>query len=71
MTEPRLLDGRGRPYFDLDFYALAKDGRAAGASAYEGGRYAVADAAGARVVESAYLFKRGERPAARPPSPRR
>ncbi len=66
MTEPRLLDGRGRPYFDLDFYALSKDGRAAGASAYQGGRYAVADAAGARVVESAYLFRRGERPAARP-----
>ena len=65
MTEPRLLDARGRPYFDLDFYALAKDGRAAGASAYQGSRYAVADAAGARVVESAYLFKREERPAAR------
>ncbi len=66
MTEPRLLDARGRPYFDLDFYALSKDGRVAGASAYQGSRYAVADAAGARVVDSAYLFKREERPAARP-----
>jgi N4-(beta-N-acetylglucosaminyl)-L-asparaginase len=66
MTEPRLLDERGRPYFDLDFYALSKDGRVAGASAYQGGRYAVADAAGARVVDSAYLFRREERPAARP-----
>jgi N4-(beta-N-acetylglucosaminyl)-L-asparaginase len=64
MTEPRLLDARGRPYFDLDFYALSKDGRVAGASAYQGSRYAVADAAGARVVDSAYLFRREERPAA-------
>ena len=65
MTEPRLLNERGRPYFDLDFYALSKDGRVAGASAYQGSRYAVADAAGARVVDSAYLFKREERPLAR------
>ncbi len=65
MTEPRLLDARGRPYFDLDFYAIAKDGRVAGASAYQGSRYAVADAAGARLVDSAYLFRREERPAPR------
>jgi N4-(beta-N-acetylglucosaminyl)-L-asparaginase len=63
MTESRLLNERGRPYFDLDFYALHKDGRVAGASAYQGSRYAVADAAGARYVESAYLFRREERPA--------
>lgn len=66
MTEPRLLDERGRPYFDLTFYALHKDGRVAGACAYEGTRYAVADAAGARVLDCAYLFKRGERPRGRP-----
>jgi N4-(beta-N-acetylglucosaminyl)-L-asparaginase len=62
MTEKRLVDDRGRPYFDLNFYAIAKDGRFAGATAYQGGRYAVADAQGARLVESAYLFKREERP---------
>ncbi|MEJ7809636.1 MAG: N(4)-(beta-N-acetylglucosaminyl)-L-asparaginase [Gemmatimonadaceae bacterium] len=62
MTEKRLLDDRGRPYFDLDFYAVSKDGRFAGVSAYEGSRYAVADAQGARHVESAFLFKRAERP---------
>ena len=49
MTEPRLLNDRGRPYFDLQFYAVAKDGRYAGASAYEGSRFAVADAKGARL----------------------
>jgi len=53
MTEPRLLDERGRPYFDLSFYALSKDGRVAGGSAYQGGRYAVADAAGAMPRRSA------------------
>jgi len=64
MTEPRLLNERGRPYFDLQFYAIAKDGRFAGASAYEGTRYAVADAQGARHVDAVYLFKASERPGA-------
>jgi N4-(beta-N-acetylglucosaminyl)-L-asparaginase len=64
MTEPRLLNERGRPYFDLQFYAIAKDGRFAGASAYEGSKYAVADAQGARQLDTAYLFKASERPGA-------
>lgn len=63
MTERRLVDARGRPRFDLDFYALAKDGRFGGASAYSGSRFAVADASGARLVDSAYMFKDSERPA--------
>ena len=62
MTEKRLLDEKGRPRFDLNFYAVAKDGRFAGACAYEGARFAVADASGARLVNSAYMFKRDERP---------
>jgi N4-(beta-N-acetylglucosaminyl)-L-asparaginase len=65
MTEKRLLDDRGRPYFDLDFYAINKRGDWAGACAYQGSRFAVADAAGARLVESAYLFKASERPRGR------
>ena len=65
MTERRLLDDRGRPYFDLDFYAINRRGEWAGACAYQGSRYAVADASGARLVESAYLFKASERPAGR------
>jgi len=64
MTEKRLLDDRGRPYFDLSYYAVSKDGRFAGACAYQGAKFAVADAQGARLVESAYLFKREERPKA-------
>jgi N4-(beta-N-acetylglucosaminyl)-L-asparaginase len=62
LTEPRLLDDRGRPYFDLAFYAVARDGRFAGATAYSGGRYAVCDAAGARLMNAAYLFPASDRP---------
>ena len=66
MTEKRLLDEKGRPYFDLNFYAVSKDGRYAGACAYEGSKFAVCDAKGARLENSAFLFKRDERPTRRP-----
>ncbi len=62
MTERRLLGDRGRPRFDLDYYAVAKDGSYGSASIYSGGRFAVADAKGARLENSAFLFKREERP---------
>jgi N4-(beta-N-acetylglucosaminyl)-L-asparaginase len=68
MTESRLLNDRGRPYFDLNFYAVHKDGRYAGASAYQGSRFAVADDRPARLEDSVYLFKREERPQGRPVS---
>ncbi len=58
MTEARLLGPNGRPTFDLEFYALTKDGRYAGATLYSGGKYAVCDEKGARLVEAAYLYKR-------------
>ncbi|MFL5593572.1 MAG: N(4)-(beta-N-acetylglucosaminyl)-L-asparaginase [Gemmatimonadaceae bacterium] len=62
MTEPRLLDRNGRPLFDLQFYAVAKDGRFGSASAYDGYRYAVADSSGARLVAMPFKFARSERP---------
>lgn len=62
MTERRLLDDKGRPRFDLEYYAIAKDGTYGAACAYQGGRFAVADANGARLEQSAYMFKREERP---------
>ncbi|MBC7791890.1 MAG: N(4)-(beta-N-acetylglucosaminyl)-L-asparaginase [Anaerolineae bacterium] len=65
MTEKRLLNDRGRPYFDLHFYALAKDGRYSSATAYQGGQFAVASDKGARLEDSVYLFKSEERPARR------
>jgi N4-(beta-N-acetylglucosaminyl)-L-asparaginase len=61
MTEPRLLEG-GRPRFGLSYYAVAKDGRTGGATLYEGGQYALADAEGARLEECAYLFRASQRP---------
>ena len=66
MTEKRLLNDRGRPYFDLEYYAINKKGETAGATTYEGGKYAVCDAQGARHVPFAYMFKRDERPTGRP-----
>jgi N4-(beta-N-acetylglucosaminyl)-L-asparaginase len=62
MTESRLLDSRGRPLFDLQFYALSKDGRFGSATAYEGGQFAVADAQGARILPTAFKFSRADRP---------
>ena len=62
MTEKRLLDDKGRPYFDLSYYAVTKDGRYAGSAAYEGGTFAVADASGPRIEPAVFLFKRDERP---------
>ena len=68
MTEKRLLNDKGRPYFDLNFYAVNKKGEYAGACAYEGSDFAVCDANGARVEKAVYLFKRSERPTDRPVS---
>jgi len=59
MTEPRLLNAQGRPNFDIQFYAVAKDGRYAGGSLYEGADFAVCDARGARLEKCVYLFRRG------------
>jgi N4-(beta-N-acetylglucosaminyl)-L-asparaginase len=68
MTETRLLNDRGRPYFDLSYYAINKKGEFAGATSYEGGSFVVCDAQGARKLDSAYLFKRSERPTGKPMS---
>lgn len=62
MTESRLLDPAGKPFFELQFYAVNKKGEYAGASCYEGSKFAVCDSRGARVEDCAYLFK-GRQPA--------
>lgn len=56
MTEARLLDARGRPKFDIQFYAVTKDGRYAGATLYEGPSFAVCDARGARLEKCVPLY---------------
>ncbi len=58
--QPRLLDGEGKPNFGLSFYAVHKDGRYASASMWNGARYAVNDGRENRLVETAYLFKKGQ-----------
>ena len=58
MTEARLIGPNGRPTFDLEFYALTKDGRYAGAALYSGSEFAVCDERGARLEPSAYLYTR-------------
>lgn len=63
MTEDRLLGPRGRPRFDLQFYAVSKDGRYAGVTAYEGADFAVCDEKGARLERCGFMFKESERPA--------
>jgi N4-(beta-N-acetylglucosaminyl)-L-asparaginase len=61
-TERRLLDDRGRPRFDLQFYAVAKDGRYAGVTLYEGAQFAVCDERGPRLERCGFLYKASERP---------
>lgn len=53
-----LLDGQGRPDFNLKFYLVNKDGAHAGVSMWGPMDYAVADENGARLEECAYLFER-------------
>ena len=66
MTEKRLLNDKGRPYFQLQYYAVNKKGEYAGACAYEGSSFAVADAKGARLEKCAFLFKKEEEPKDKP-----
>jgi N4-(beta-N-acetylglucosaminyl)-L-asparaginase len=54
---PRLRDPKGRPTFDVTFYALAKDGRFAGASLWPGSRIAVHDGDSARRIDCTSLFE--------------
>ncbi|MDE3152116.1 MAG: N(4)-(beta-N-acetylglucosaminyl)-L-asparaginase [Gemmatimonadota bacterium] len=74
MTEQRLLDEHGRPYFDLEYYAVNKKGEYGAACAYQGmdpdhpTSFAVCDARGARLEPFAYMYTRDQRPKGRPMS---
>ncbi len=59
-VEARLLDDEGRPNFNVNFYAVNKNGEHGAAAIWSGSAYAVADADGSRREESAYLFERPE-----------
>ncbi|HEX4681300.1 MAG TPA: N(4)-(beta-N-acetylglucosaminyl)-L-asparaginase [Gemmatimonadaceae bacterium] len=61
MTEDRLLVN-GKPTFQLQYYAVNKKGEYAGACCYEGSKFAVADAGGARLEDCIYMYKKSEQP---------
>lgn len=53
-----LLDTQGRPDFNVQFYALNRQGDVGGAEIWnQAGEFAMADRNGARAVSMAYLFK--------------
>ena len=56
-TEPRLLDERGRPDFNLNFYAVNKNGEFGAGSIWSGGRYAAYDGTTARLHDFPYLYE--------------
>ncbi len=57
-VEKRLLDEGGRPDFNVNFYAVSKQGEYGAAAIWSGRSFAVCDAAGSRHEDSAYLFER-------------
>jgi len=61
MTEARLLRPDGKPNFDIQFYAVTKDGRYAGGTLYDGAEFAVCDEKGARLEKCVSLFSRPSR----------
>jgi N4-(beta-N-acetylglucosaminyl)-L-asparaginase len=58
-SEPRLLDERGRPNFELSFYAVNKEGEF-GAATMTPSRYAAFDGETASHYDTAYLFEGAE-----------
>lgn len=57
---PYLLDDRGRPTFDVKFYAVHRSGEVGSASIWSGGRFAVARAGVEPYLEDcAFLYERG------------
>ncbi|MFB3095375.1 MAG: isoaspartyl peptidase/L-asparaginase, partial [Candidatus Acidiferrales bacterium] len=56
--DPRLQRPDGRPNFNLRLYAVNKAEAYGSAAIWGGGKFAVADARGARLEEQAYLYRR-------------
>ena len=57
-AEPRLQDASGRPSFNVNYYAVNKNGEYGGAAIHSGARFAVCVDGEARHEDSAYLFER-------------
>lgn len=56
--EPRLQSEDGRPGFNVNYYAVNKNGEYGGAAIWSGARFAVCDGGEGRHEDSAYLFER-------------
>jgi hypothetical protein len=56
-VESRLLDDDGRPDFNVNYYAVNKNGDYGGAAIYAGTRFAVSVDGNTRLEDSAYLFE--------------
>ena len=57
-TEPRLRNDRGLPGFNVNYYAVNKNGEYGGAAIWSGARFAVCVDGEARREDSAYLHER-------------
>ena len=57
-VDPRLLDKKGRPDFEVVLYALRKDGRHAAGSIYKGRQYAVNEGGGSKLLDCVHLLDR-------------
>jgi N4-(beta-N-acetylglucosaminyl)-L-asparaginase len=55
----RLLDDKGRPAFDVTFYAFNRRGQYGGAAIWSGSRFAInTGEKTSRLQDAAYLFKK-------------
>ena len=57
-VDPRLLDEKGRPDFNVTLYTLRKDGAHASGSIWNARKYAVNDGGTNRHEEGIYLYRR-------------
>ena len=58
-VEDRLRDENGRPNFNVNYYAVNKNGEWGGAASWSGDRFAVSVNGDSLHEDSAYLFERG------------
>ena len=57
-TESRLQDEQGRPSYNVNYYAVNKNGDWGGAAIWSGASFAVSVDGDSRHEDSAYLFER-------------
>lgn len=58
-TEARLRNAAGRPNFNVNYYAVNKNGEYGGAAIWSGAQFAVCSGGESRREDSAHLFERG------------